>query len=200
MKHGSGAPLEADVDSWRSSSDVVGSETRPQQSPCRTQLLRSIRAIKGIVLKGTAHQHPLFGAESKVLSLVVAFRKPPDKKRLHSLQVLLPHPSVEGRPAEGLMLKVDGQRKFVVHIGHCSMMEEMLVRNGVAAITFVRRSFGTRIVRAIQVQEGRLVLPVWGSSMEKRKLPPIQEPERSIAGRVTMVPPTTPVRKKARTC
>lgn len=160
------------------------------------QLMTSIRTLRHVVLKRTANAHPLFGAGSKLMSLVVTLKRSSSKPS--ALRIALPHPLLQGQSEKCQLTKVDKKRFVLVRCGWGSMPEECLVENAEAALAFLWTALDKRLIHEVQVREvDGLVLPVWNRLVWERG-------RKHSASRInrkstSMPPPNAPPGKLART-
>eukprot|EP00930_Biecheleria_cincta_P083030 TRINITY_DN72679_c0_g1_i1.p1 TRINITY_DN72679_c0_g1~~TRINITY_DN72679_c0_g1_i1.p1 ORF type:complete len:213 (+),score=39.61 TRINITY_DN72679_c0_g1_i1:138-776(+) len=161
-------------------------------------LLRAVRVVRQTAKKRTASlgrlEAYLCGASSRTVSLILVLKKNPERKR--RLQISLPYPVSDGQPAEGICMKIAGQRRLIVQIGWCSMDEDCLVKNATTAVSFIKRTIGHSLVQEIRIQGDGLFIPVWDAKVERHR----QKGHKRTAAAMTclMLPPATPAAKRAR--
>lgn len=179
--------------------DSVAAESRLDAS-IKKNLSKAIRTLKLVVLRRTVNAIPLFGAGSKVMSLIFSLNKTPDKAKVNSLQVHLPHPMLDNRPVEAHFLKIGGRRLLQLNFGWGNMEEDCLNRNAIAIIRAVWTRLDKRLMREIRVLEmDGLDLPVWDpGGRKKRKSQAFLSSLRLDAAINPMGPPNKPPAKKVR--
>merc|ERR1712107_546721 len=137
----------------------------------------------------------LFGAGSRTVSLIFVLKKTPERKK--TLQISLP----DGQHAEGICVKVGGQRRLAVQIGWGSMEEDRLVKNANAAVSFVKRTIGHSLVQEIRIQGDGLFMPVWDVRVERQRQKVRKRTgsvgSAAVAMPCLMPPPAAPAAKRA---
>lgn len=155
------------------------------------QLAKTVRALKYIVLKQTAHALPLFGPGSVPLSMVFSIRKSSSAKH-KAFRIRLPcrlSPSADS--TEGLFFKTSaGKRVLGIQVGWCSMDEDALIQNATASIAAARQAVDRSLVQEIRLEAVKSSLPVWSHACREKK-------RKKHATR--MPPPACPPAKKSRT-
>eukprot|EP00933_Yihiella_yeosuensis_P079769 TRINITY_DN93184_c0_g1_i1.p1 TRINITY_DN93184_c0_g1~~TRINITY_DN93184_c0_g1_i1.p1 ORF type:complete len:281 (+),score=34.86 TRINITY_DN93184_c0_g1_i1:188-1030(+) len=135
-------------------------------------LMKAIRALTHAAKKRTSNQNILFGAGSKILTLIFTLKKLPERSARETIKVALPSPLVPGQSVDGHFMKVGSTKSLSFPFGLCNMEEEPLLLNAKKVIGKVKEIVDLRkLVCEIRVKEmDGLSLPIYDSRLEERRL------------------------------